>query len=192
MALITGRPVGILGTGMSIPKKILTNEDLEKIVDTSDEWIVSHTGIRTRHAVSGDESNTSLATDAANQAIRDAGISAEDVDMVIVGTNSPDTLLPGVGPLVQAALGATHAGGMDIQAGCPGGLFAMTTAAAGVAAGLWNNVVVVGSEAMTALTDWTDRNTCVLFGDGAGACVVGAWQPGMMRLTHFDLKADGT
>ncbi len=192
LASITGRPVGILGTGMSIPKKILTNEDLEKIVDTNDEWIVSHTGIRTRHTVSDGESNASLSTEAARQALRDAGVAPDDVDMVIVGTNSPDTLLPGMGPLVQGALGAERAGGMDIQAGCPGGLYAMTAAAAGVATGLWNNVVVVGSEALTRLVDWTDRNTCVLFGDGAGACVVGEWKPGMMRLTHFDLKADGT
>lgn len=177
---------------MSIPKKILTNGDLEKIVDTSDEWIVSHTGIHTRYIVSDGESNASLAAEASRGALRDAGVAPDDVDMVIVGTNSPDTLFPGVGPLVQGALGARGAGGMDIQAGCPGGLFAMTTAAAGVATGLWNNVVVVGSEAMSALVDWTDRNTCVLFGDGAGACVIGEWKPGMMRLTHFDLKADGT
>ena len=192
MTSITGRPVGILGTGMSIPKKIVTNEDIEKIVDTNDEWIVSHTGIHTRYVVSGDESNASLATEASFAAMRDAGIAPDDVDMVIVGTNSPDTLFPGVGPLVQGAIGATHAGGMDVQAGCPGGLFAMTTAAAGIAAGLWNNVVVVGSEAFSRIIDWTDRNTCILFGDGAGACVMGEWKPGMMRLTHADLMADGT
>lgn len=192
MAAINGRPVGIMGTGMCIPSKKITNEDLEKIVNTSDEWIVSHTGMHSRYVVSGDESNASLSAEAARMAMRDADIEADAVDMVIVGTNSPDTLFPGVGPTVQGMLGAHNAGGMDVQAGCPGGLYAMSAAAGGVASGIWNRVVVVGSEAISPLVDWQDRNTCVLFGDGAGACVMGEWQPGMMKMTHVDLKADGT
>lgn len=192
MAEITGRPVGILGTGMCVPKKILTNADLEKIVDTNDEWITSHTGIHARRVISEGESNASLSAGASRMAMDDAGITPDDLDMVIVGTNSPDTLFPGMGPVVQGMLGATHAGGMDVQAGCPGGLYAMAAAAGGIASGIWNNVAVVGSEAMSPIIDWSDRNTCVIFGDGAGACVMGQWKPGMMRLTHVDLKADGT
>lgn len=192
MAEIKGKSVGILGTGMCLPKKILTNRDLEKMVDTSDEWISSHTGIRSRHVISEGESNASLSAGACLMAMKDAGVVPDDIDMVIVGTNSPDTLFPGMGPLVQGMIGASRAGGMDVQAGCPGGLYAMAAAAGGIASGIWDNVAVVGSEAMSALIDWKDRNTCVIFGDGAGACVMGEWKPGMMRLSHIDLKADGT
>jgi 3-oxoacyl-[acyl-carrier-protein] synthase-3 len=176
---------------MYIPKKVLTNHDLEKMVDTSDEWIVERSGIRTRHVVSGDESNASMSAAAASRAIRDAGVSPESVDMVMVGTNSPDMLLPGVGPTVQNLIGALRAGGMDIQAGCPGALYGMAIAAGGIASSMWDNVVVVGSEAISKLVDWTHRSTCVLFGDGAGACVMGPWKPGGIRLTHADLVADG-
>jgi 3-oxoacyl-[acyl-carrier-protein] synthase-3 len=188
---IEGRPVGILGAGASIPKKLLTNADMEKIVDTSDEWIVTRSGIHTRYVVEDDESNASLATAAALAAMSDAGVGPDDVDMVMVGTNSPDTLFPGVGPTVQNAIGARHSGGMDIQAGCPGGLYAMAAAAAGIASGIWDGVVVIGSDALSRLIDWTHRSTCVLFGDGAGACVMGEWRTGAMRMTHVDLKAEG-
>lgn len=192
MAHIEGRPVGILGTGMKIPSKLVTNADLEKMVETSDEWIVDRTGIRTRYVVADDESNAGISAAASIDAIKDAGISPENVDMVIVGTNSPDTLFPGVGPTVQSLIGASRAGGMDVQAGCPGGLYAMVAAAGGIASGIWNNVVVVGSEALSRMVDWTDRNTCVIFGDGAAAFVMGPWKPGMMRVTHADLRADGS
>jgi 3-oxoacyl-[acyl-carrier-protein] synthase-3 len=187
-----GRPVGILGTGVYIPEKVITNFDLEKMVDTSNEWIVERSGIKTRHVVSGDESNVSITTEASLAAIRDAGIDAHDVDMVMVGTNSPDRLLPGVGPIVQFKIGAPHAGGMDIQAGCPGALYGMVAAAGGIASGVWDNVVVAGSEALSRLVDWTHRSTCVLFGDGAGACVMGSWRPGVLKVTHADLAADGS
>jgi 3-oxoacyl-[acyl-carrier-protein] synthase-3 len=176
---------------MYIPKKVLTNKDIEKIVDTSDEWIVERSGIRERHVVSGGESNASMSASASLDAIRDAGVSCESIDMVMVGTNSPDRLLPGVGPIVQGLIGAPRAGGMDIQAGCPGALYGMAVAAGGIASGMWENVVVVGSEAISKLVDWTHRSTCVLFGDGAGACVMGPWRPGSMRITHADLVADG-
>lgn len=191
MAVINGRPVGILGTGMKLPDRIVTNADLEKMVDTSNQWIVERTGIHTRYVVSDGESNASLAAASALDAIKDAGVTPSDIDMVMVGTNSPDTLLPGVGPVVQGIIGASHAGGMDIQAGCPGGLYGMTLAAGGIASGIWNNVVVIGSEAITRMIDWTDRNTCIIFGDGAAAFVMGEWRPGMMRVTHSELRADG-
>lgn len=194
MAAIGGRPVGIMGTGMRIPEKVITNADLEKMVDTSNDWIVERTGINTRHIVSDGDSNTGLSAAAAMNAMKDAGIDPDHVDMVIVGTNSPDTLFPGVGPVVQDMIGADNAGGMDVQAGCPGGLYAMVAAAGGIASGIWENVVVIGSEALTRMLDWTDRNTCVLFGDGAAAFVMGPWresEKGMLRLTHADLRADG-
>ena len=192
MAAIGGIPVGILGTGSYLPEKKLTNFDLERIVDTSDEWIVERSGIRTRRVVSEGESNVSLAERASGDALRDAGVEPDDVDMVMVGTNSPDRLLPGVGPILQSKLGASRAGGMDIQAGCPGALYGMVIAAGGIASGIWNNVVVTGSEAMSRLVDWTHRSTCVLFGDGAGACVMGKWRPGSIKITHTDLTADGS
>jgi 3-oxoacyl-[acyl-carrier-protein] synthase-3 len=177
---------------MCIPEKVLTNHDMEKIVDTSDEWIVARSGIRTRHIASEGDSNASFAASASMDALRDAGVSPESVDMVMVGTCSPDMLFPGVGPAVQHLIGAPRAGGMDIQAGCPGALYGMAAAAGGIASGLWNNVVVAGSEVISRLVDWTHRSTCVLFGDGAGACVMGPWRPGALKLTHADLTADGS
>ena len=189
---IKGQPVGILGTGISIPKKVVTNADLEKMVDTNNEWIVDRTGIHTRYVVSGDESNASISANATMDALTNAKLRPDDLDMIMVGTNSPDTLFPGVGPLVQGLIGAHKAGGMDVQAGCPGGLYAMAAAAGGIASKIWEHVAVIGAEAMSRIVDWSDRNTCVLFGDGAGACVMGPWQPGMLRVSHIDLKADGT
>jgi 3-oxoacyl-[acyl-carrier-protein] synthase-3 len=191
LAVIQGRPVGILGTGMKMPDRIVTNKDLEKLVDTSDEWIVERSGIRERRLASG-ESNAFFASGASEAAMADAGVKPEDIDMIMVGTNSPDTLFPGVGPIVQDMIGATRAGGMDVQSGCPGALYAMAAAAGGIAAGIWDKVIVVGSEVISPLVDQTDRNTCVLFGDGAGACVLGVWREGAIRITHADLKADGS
>ncbi|MDR1581022.1 MAG: ketoacyl-ACP synthase III [Synergistaceae bacterium] len=191
MAAIEGRPVGILGTGSYLPKKILSNFDMEKIVDTSDEWIVERSGIRERRVISGDESNASMSAAASLEAIEDAGVAPDDIDMVIVGTNSPDRLLPGVGPTVQAMIGASNCGGMDLQAGCPGALYGAVAAAGGVASGIWKNVVVIGSEAISRLVDWKHRSTCVLFGDGAGASVVGEYREGSLKITHADLAADG-
>ena len=161
------------------------------MVETNDRWIVERTGIRARHVASESESNADLGAAASRAALADANVSPEEVDMIIVGTNSPDKLFPGVGPTIQGMIGAKRAGAMDIQAGCPGALYAMGVAAGGIASGIWEKVLVVGSEVISRLVDWTDRNTCVLFGDGAGACVMGVWRPGMMKLTHADFKADG-
>jgi 3-oxoacyl-[acyl-carrier-protein] synthase-3 len=176
---------------MKMPERVVTNQDLEKIVDTSDEWIVTRSGIRERRIAAEGESNAVLSAAAAEGAMRDAGVSPEEVDMLIVGTNSPDTLFPGVGPTVQNMIGASRAGAMDVQAGCPGALFAMVAGAGGVASGIWDNVVVIGSEVISPMVDQTDRNTCVLFGDGAAACLLGQWRPGALRITHADLKAEG-
>ena len=192
MAEITGRPVGILGTGGYIPKRVLTNADMEKIVNTSDEWIVERSGIRARHILAEDESNASMAAQAAKGAMSEAGVPPEEIDMIIVGTCSPDQLMPGVGPTVQSMIEAPNAGGMDIQAGCPGALYGMAAAAGGVASGIWEKVIVAGSAAMSRIVDWTHRSTCVLFGDGAGACVMGPWREGALRVSHVDLVADGS
>lgn len=191
MTLLKGRPVGILGTGMHMPAHVITNDDLSRIVDTNDEWIVSHTGIKERRAARDGETNSSISAAAARDALTDAGMSAEQVDMIVVGTNSPDTLFPGVGPKVQGLIGATNAGGMDVQAGCPGSIHALAAAAGGVASEIWNSVIVVGSEVLTSFLNYKDRSTCPLFGDGAAACVLGPHRDGAMRITHIDLKADG-
>jgi 3-oxoacyl-[acyl-carrier-protein] synthase-3 len=183
--------VGIRGVGIGIPSVMRTNADMEKIVDTTNEWIVERSGICSRYAVADDESNASLAVAAGLHALRDAGAEPDDLDMIMVGTNSPDTVVPGVGPRVQYLMGASKAGGMDIQAGCTGGLYGMAMAGGGIASEIWNNVLVIGSEVVSRLLDWKDRSTCVLFGDGAGALLLSPWQPGMMRLTDIDLRADG-
>jgi 3-oxoacyl-[acyl-carrier-protein] synthase-3 len=180
-----------MGAGMCVPKRLVTNEDMERIVDTTDEWIVERTGIHARRVISGDESNASLAASACLEALSKSGVNPREIDMIIVGTNSPDTLLPGVGPTIQGMIDAPDAGGMDIQAGCPGSLYAMAAAAGGIASGIWNRVLAVGSEAFTRMVDWEHRSTCILFGDGAGAVVMGEWRPGLPRLSNIDLKADG-
>jgi 3-oxoacyl-[acyl-carrier-protein] synthase-3 len=192
LAIIQGRPVGILGTGMRLPQKTVTNSDLEKQVDTSDEWIVQRSGIHERRIAQAGETNAALAAASALEAMNDAGVGPGGIDMIMVGTNSPDTLFPGVAPVVQSMIGAERAGGMDIQSGCAGSLFAMVSAAGGIASGIWENVIVIGSEVISPLVDQTDRSTCVLFGDGAAACVMGPWRPGALKVTHADMKADGT
>jgi len=182
-------PVILKGTGMYVPEKVLTNDDLEKMVETSDEWITSRTGIRERH-VSDGELTSDLAAKAGLAALKDAGIDPEDVDMVIVATNTPDTVFPGVGPKVQYLIGAERAGAFDLQAGCTGCVYALTVAASGIGSGLWKNVLVIGAEVLSRLLDWNDRNTCVLFGDGAGAAVLTAGD-GDNSILAAELHAEG-
>jgi len=183
-------PIKILGTGKYVPNKVMTNLDLENIVDTTDEWITTRTGIKERRISEG-ELTSDLAYKAALEAIKDAGISAEEIDMIIVATNSPDTLFPGVAPKVQGLLGAESAGACDIQSGCTGCIYALSMAFAGVGSGMWNNVLVIGAEVLSKLIDWTDRNTCVLFGDGAGAMVISGGEGGGYLLAS-ELRSDGS
>jgi 3-oxoacyl-[acyl-carrier-protein] synthase-3 len=164
----------ITGWGKYLPPKVLTNADLEKIVDTSDEWIISRTGIRERHIVADEESTATMAAEAGRDAIRLAAIPPADLDMVILTTNSPDRTFPASAAMVQHAIGATGAAAFDAMAGCSGFIYALITAYQFIIAGSYRNVLVVGSEALTRLVDWQDRSTCVLFGDGAGAVVVQA------------------
>jgi 3-oxoacyl-[acyl-carrier-protein] synthase-3 len=181
----------ITGWGMYAPEHIMTNDDLSKLVDTSDEWIVTRTGIRERRIAADDETTTSLSVNCARDALAVAGVDASELDLVIVATCTPDYPLPASGVLVAHALGATHAAGFDLQAACSGFLFGLATGASFIRAGMYRQVMVIGVEILSRFLDWTDRGTCVIFGDGAGAVLLSASEePG--GLLGFELFADGT
>ena len=184
-------PVVLLGTGMSVPTRVVTNRDLEKMVETSDEWIVERTGIRERRIASMGELTSDLAAAAAMEALDAASVLPEELDMIIVGTNSPDRLFPGVGPIVQARIGASKAGACDLQAGCTGCVYGLMLASAGIRAGFWKKVLVIGAEVLSRIVDWKDRNTCVLFGDGAGAALLGVGE-GEDAVLAAEVHADGS
>ena len=166
--------VGIIGLGHYLPKRRLTNSDLEKIVETSDEWIMSRTGIKERRIADKDEKNSDLAIAAAREALYNAHLSPEKVDLIIVTTISPDSNFPSVACLVQKAIGAKNASAFDLSAACSGFLYGITTAKKFIETGFYKNALIIASEKITNLIDWNDRSTCVLFGDGAGACVLAA------------------
>ncbi len=181
----------ITGWGMYAPARIMTNDELSRIVDTSDEWIRSRTGIRERRIAADDETTTTLATNAGRDALAVAGLDPADLDLVIVATASPDYLMPATGVLVARDLGATRAAGFDLNAACSGFLFGLAAGASFVGSGMYRNVLVVGVDLLSRYLDWTDRNTCVLFGDGAGAVVLSASdEPG--GLLGIQLYSDGT
>ncbi|MCD6106760.1 MAG: ketoacyl-ACP synthase III [Caldisericaceae bacterium] len=182
--------VGILGVGSYLPEKKVTNFDLEKILDTSDEWIRTRTGITERRFASPDQAASDLAAKAAERAIKDAGISQEDIDLIIVGTNSPDTLYPATACLVQDKIGAKNAAAFDLQAGCTGWVYAFIVGAQFIETGMYKHVLVIGVEAITRMMDEKDRDTYVLFGDGAGATVLGKVDKG--GLLSSVLYADGS
>lgn len=165
--------VGIISVGSFVPEKVLTNFDLEKMVETSDEWITTRTGIKERRIAAKGERTSHLAIKAAKQALRRAEFDPSKLDLIIVATISPDSNFPSVACLVQKALGAKHAAAFDVSAACAGFLFALTTAKQYLVSGTYKNALVIASEKITSLIDWSDRNTCVLFGDGAGACLLG-------------------
>ncbi len=190
MSLLEGRPVRVRSTGMAIPEKILDNHTLSKMVDTNDQWITERTGIKERHIASDGENASDFAARACRVALERAGISAKEVDMIVVGTNSPDTLFPSVSCRVQGIIGASGAGAVDVQAGCNGSISALSLASSGIASGLWDRVLVVGVEVLSRLIDWEDRSTCILFGDGAGAVLLeSSTKRGVISC---DLRADGT
>lgn len=184
------RSVGILGTGMHLPEKVLTNADLEKMVDTSDEWIVSRTGIRERRIAAENEASSDLAVKAAEMALKNANISAEQLDLIIVATITPDMVFPATACLVQNRLGATKAATFDLSAACAGFIYGVSTASQFIATGLYRYALVIGVEVLSRITNWEDRSTCVLFGDGAGAVVLGPVEDGYGFLSH-DLGGDG-
>ena len=166
----------IKGVGSALPARIMTNADISKIVDTNDEWIVERTGIRARHIAGEGETTRSLAVAASRKALDDSGMTAADIDLVIVATSTPDQTFPATATMVQADLGIMHGAAFDIQAVCTGFVYALTTADALIRAGQATGILVIGSETFSRILDWTDRTTCVLFGDGAGAFVLRAEQ----------------
>ncbi|MCH8866957.1 MAG: ketoacyl-ACP synthase III [Proteobacteria bacterium] len=179
----------IAGTGRYLPEKVLTNFDLEKIVDTTDEWIRTRTGVERRHHVADDETTSDMCVEAAKVAIDDAGIDVSDIDFILVGTTSPDLIFPNVATLVQHRLGIPPCPAFSLEAACTGFIYALTTADKFIKAGEATCVLVIGAECVSKLIDWSDRNTCVLFGDGAGAVIVKpSDEPGIIG-TH--LGADG-
>ena len=179
----------IAGTGSGLPEKILTNKDLEQFVDTSDEWIASRTGIRQRHVVSEGETTGDLAERAAIAALEAAGVDASELDLIVLGTTTPDLIFPSTACLLQHRLGANGCGAFDVNAACSGFLYALAVADKLIKSGDAKTVLVVGSETLTRMVDWTERTTCVLFGDGAGAVVLKADSETGILSTH--LHADG-
>jgi 3-oxoacyl-[acyl-carrier-protein] synthase-3 len=179
----------IIGTGSHLPERVLTNADLEKIVDTSDEWIRSRTGIRSRHIAAEGELTSDLALPAAQKALQSAGVAARDIDMIIVATTTPDMIFPSTACILQSRLGISGCPAFDLQAVCSGFVYALVTADLFIRAGQASKVLVVGAEVYSRILDWNDRGTCVLFGDGAGAVVLAASDtPGIMASR---LHADG-
>jgi len=163
---------GITGLGVAVPDKVLTNLDLQQMVDTSDEWIRTRTGIKERRIADPEQAASDLAVDAAREALKDAGLRPENVDLIIVATNTPDMLMPATACLVQDRLGAANAGAFDLLAGCTGFLYALSVGHQYIASGTFKTVLVIGAETLSKIINWKDRNTCVLFGDGAGAAVL--------------------
>ncbi|MEW6046463.1 MAG: beta-ketoacyl-ACP synthase III [Bacillota bacterium] len=186
-----GRAVGIWGTGSAVPPRVLTNFDLEKMVDTSDEWIRTRTGIRERHIADEKTATSDLATAAARRALEAAGVQPGRLGLIIVATVTPDMSFPSTANLVQDRLGARSAAAFDLSAACSGLLYGMDVAAAAIESGRAEFALVIGAECLSKITDYTDRSTCVLFGDGAGAVVLGPVRPGWGLLaTH--LGSDGS
>src|SRR3977135_1217966 len=163
---------GILGTGHSYPEKILTNADLEKIVDTSDEWITTRTGIKQRRIAAPGEFTSNMAAKAAQRAMEKGGITPEQIDLIIVATITPDMPFPATACLVQQQIGAYRAAAFDIEAACSGFIYAMEIGQQFITSRTYDTVLVIGAEKLSSIVDWTDRNTCVLFGDGAGAAIL--------------------
>ena len=163
---------GIIGIGSYVPEKVITNADLEKTIDTSDSWIVERTGIRERRVVAEGQATSDLATIAAERALADAGVSAEELDLIIVATVTPDMVFPSVACLVQNNLKAVNAAAFDLTAVCSGFMYALVTGTTFIQTGMYKKILIIGAEALSTITDWTDRNTAILFGDGAGAAVL--------------------
>src|SRR5207302_3638081 len=166
------RTVSIIGTGSYVPEKILTNADLSKMVDTSDEWITTRTGIKERRVAAKDEHTSDMAAKAAMNAIEQAKISPKEIDLILVATTTPDMLFQATACFVQKKIGAGKAACLDISAACAGFLFGLEIAHQFITSHTYDTVLVIGAEKLTSITNWTDRNTCVLFGDGAGAAVL--------------------
>ena len=179
----------IVGTGSYLPEKVLTNADLEKMVDTNDEWIVSRSGIRERHIAADGETTGDLAFHAATRALEAAGLAGSDVELIVLGTTTPDLIFPSTACLLQHRLGANGCPAFDVNAACSGFIYALSVADQFIRSGMVKNALVVGAETLSRMVDWTDRGTCVLFGDGAGAVVLKADAEAGVISTH--MHADG-
>lgn len=181
----------IVSTGMYVPEKVLTNYDLEKMVDTSDEWITTRTGIKERRIAKETETTSDMATAAAKEALKRAGVSPEELDLIIVATFTPDYLLPSTAARVQAKLGAVNAAAFDVEAACSGFVYSLAVASGLIETGFMKKILVIGSDMLSRVTDWEDRNTCVLFGDGAGAALL---EPGdgSSGVLSFWMGSDGS
>ncbi len=184
-----GTPVSITGLGVHVPERVLTNDELATMVDTSDEWIRERTGIRERRVAAADEAMTDIALPAARRALEQAGVAAADVDYLVVATVTPDTMFPTTSALLADRLGMAHAAAYDLLAGCTGFMYALAQAYAVVAGGLSEKALVVGGDVLSKIVNWHDRSTCVLFGDGAGAVVLERVERG--GFLGFELGADG-
>ena len=187
---MTQQNAGILGMGHAYPEGILTNADLEKIVETSDEWITSRTGIKQRHKAAPNEYTSQFGTAAAKQALERAGLKPEDIDIIVCATTTPDQIMPSTGALIQAQIGAVNAAGMDVFAACSGFLYGLTMVESMIKTGQIKYALVIGAEVLTKYVDYTDRGTCVIFGDGAGAAVLGPVPEGKGILAT-KIKSDG-
>ncbi len=183
--------VKIAGTGSYVPQRIMTNEDLSEIVDTSDEWIFTRTGISERRIAADDEFTSDLATSASLKALEDANISADEIELIIVATLTPDKVFPNTASLVQSKIGSPQAACFSIEAGCTGFVYGLEVAAGMVASGLYSNALIIGAEKLTSIVDWEDRTTCVLFGDGAGAAVITACPTEENSYLGSDLGSNG-
>lgn len=181
----------LTGTGAYTPTKVMTNKDLERVVDTTDEWIVTRTGIKERHIAAPHEATSDLALEASLEALSNAGVLPEELDAIIVCTVTPDMLFPSTACIIQAKLGAKKAAAFDLSAACTGFVYGLQLAKAAIESGSWKHVLVVGAETLSRIVDWQDRNTCVLFGDGAGAAVVSANGRGP-KILGAHLGADGS
>lgn len=186
------RPVKIAGLATYVPPKLLTNDDLEKMVETNNEWIMQRTGIRERHIVEPGVATSDISKPAALEAIREAGLTPEDIDFIVVGTTTPDTIFPSTACTLQAKIGATRAWGFDLGAACSGFTYALSVGCQMVATGAAEHALVVGADVMSSIIDYTDRATCVLFGDGAGAVVLSPAGPDEPAIIDFDHVTDGT
>ncbi|HLQ98431.1 MAG TPA: beta-ketoacyl-ACP synthase III [Candidatus Dormibacteraeota bacterium] len=183
--------IGVIGTGHYLPTKVLTNKDLEQMVDTSDEWIRTRTGIEERRIAEDDIDTSDMAFYAAKQALEEAKLSAHEIDLILVATVTPDTAFPSVAAIIQDRLGASNAAAMDISAACSGFMYGLVTAKQFIETKTYKHILIVGVEKLSKITDWEDRNTCILFGDGAGAAVLSEVSEGNGILS-FELGADGS
>ncbi|MBS3733934.1 MAG: ketoacyl-ACP synthase III [Phycisphaerae bacterium] len=182
----------VTGLGIALPDRVMTNADFEKIVETSDEWITQRTGIKTRHIASEGESTATLAAAAAQRAIDDAGIAPADLDLIICATITPDMTCPSTACFIQEAIGATDVAAMDLSAACSGFLYGLSIASKFIETGMYRNVLVLGAETLSRFTDYTDRSSCVIFGDGAGAVVLSATDKPGRGIRYSVMHADGT